>query len=147
MRLAEDDTLYTIISAHWDTDDEVSYRIFDIHQDVVRSMKEYPFDFHLLNDQAPGIENRAAHNRGYGDLAWGRDAETDWRTEATVKAHKLNNPGLLYYQALSKYLELVQEIYRRSSRYDCPRTTHCIRLSRQRPTTTALVTGCSRPRG
>ena len=110
VRLAEDDTLYTIISAQWDTDDEVSYRIFDIQQDVVRSMKEYPFDFHLLNDQAPGIENRAAHNRGYGDLAWGRDAETDWGTEATVKAHKLNNPGLLYYQALSKYLELVQEI-------------------------------------
>ena len=110
VRLSEDDTLYTIISAHWDTDDEVSYRIFDIHQDVVRSMKEYPFDFHLLNDQAPGIENRATHNRGYGDLAWGRDAETDWPTEATVKAHKLNNPGLIYYQALSKYLDLVQEI-------------------------------------
>ena len=27
-----------------------------------------------------------------------------------MNVHKLNNPGLLYYQALSKYLELVKEI-------------------------------------
>ncbi len=27
-----------------------------------------------------------------------------------MKASKLNNPGLVYYQAMSKYLELVQEI-------------------------------------
>ena len=27
-----------------------------------------------------------------------------------MKAHKINNPGLAYYQALSKYLELVKEI-------------------------------------
>ena len=110
VRLDEEDTLYTIVSSPWKVDDRVSYRVFDAQSVVIRSMKENPFDFRLLHDRTPGIENRAAHNRGYGDLAWRRAAETDWRTEATVKAHKLNNPGLIYYQALSKYLELVQEI-------------------------------------
>lgn len=110
VRLSEDDdSLYTIISAPWEND-EMRYRVFDAQGDAIRAMEEYPYDFRLLSDQAPGIENRAAHNRRYGDLVWSRNTETDRHTETTVKTHKLNNPGLVYYQAMSKYLELVKEI-------------------------------------
>ena len=109
VRLAEDDTLYTIIS-EGRNDNEITYRVLGAHQDAVRSMPGFPFDFRLLDDQAPGIENRAAYNRRHGDLVWVRAAETDQRTEVIVKTHKLNNPGLVYYQAMSKYLELVQDI-------------------------------------
>ena len=109
VRLAENDVLYTIMS-EGRNDNEIAYRVFDAQGDAIRAMEEYPFDFRLLDDQAPGIENRIAYNRTHGELVWGRDTETDRRTEATVKAHKLNNPGLVHYQAMSKYLELVKEI-------------------------------------
>ena len=110
VRLSEDDTLYTIISTPWTVDDGASYRVFDAHGDVIRAMKEHPYDFHLLNDQAPGVENRVADNRSYGGLVWARDTHADQHREAIVKDPKLNNPGLIYDQALSKYLELVKEI-------------------------------------
>ena len=110
VRLSADDELYTIISTPRSDDDEASCRVTDVQEDVIRTMKEQPFGFHLLNDQAPGVENRAAHNRSYGRLVWGRDPVTDLGMGATMKQSKLNNPGLIYYQALSKYLELVKEI-------------------------------------
>ncbi len=110
VRLSDDDLLYTIISSPWAVADEVSYRVYDAEAQAIMAMRGYPFDFRLLNDQAPGIENRAAHNRRHGKLVWARDATTERPAEGIVKAHKLNNPGWLYYLALSKYLELVQEI-------------------------------------
>ena len=109
VRLDEEDTLYTIMS-EGRNDNEIIYRVLGAHQDAVRAMPDFPFDFRLLDDQAPGIENRAAYNRRHGDLVWERAAETDQRTEVIVKAHKLNNPGLAYYKAMSKYLELVRGI-------------------------------------
>ena len=110
VRLSEDDVLYTIISAPWDNDDAVSYRVYHAEAQATRAIAEYLFHFRLLNDQAPGIENRAADNRSYGDLVWGRDTGINRCTEEAMKTSKLNNPGLIYYQALSKYLELVKEI-------------------------------------
>ncbi len=110
VRLSDGDLLYTIISSPWAVADEVSYRVYDAEAQAIMAMRGYPFDFRLLNDQAPGIENRAAHNRRHGELVWARDTTTERPTERIVKAHKLNNLGLLYYQALSKYLDLVQEI-------------------------------------
>ena len=109
VRLSEDDMLYTIMS-EGRNDDEIAYRVLGSHQDAVRSMQNFPFDFHLLDDQAPGIENRATYNRSYGDLVWARHTEPERPAEGTMKTSKLNNPGLVYYQAMSKYLELVQEI-------------------------------------
>ena len=111
VRLSEYDVLYTIISALCENN-EIRYRVFNAEGDVIRAIPEYPFDFRLLNDQAPGMENRAAHNRSHGDLVWAREAmpEPTERKEGIVATSKLNNPGLIYYQALSKYLELVQDI-------------------------------------
>ena len=111
VRLSEYDTLYTIISALYEND-EIRYRVFNAGGDAIRAIPEYPFDFRLLNDQAPGTENRVAHNRSHGDLVWARNEmpEPAEREEGKVAGSKLNNPGLIYYQALSKYLELVKEI-------------------------------------
>ena len=109
VRLDEEDTLYTIMS-EGRNDNEITYRVLGAHQDAVRAMLDFPFDCRLLDDQASGIENRAAYNRRHGDMVWARAAETDQRTEVILKAHKLNNPGLAYYKAMSKYLELVREI-------------------------------------
>ena len=110
VRLSEDDTLYTIVSSPWKVDDGVSYRVFDVQSVVIRGMEENPFNFRLLHDQAPGIENQVAHNRRYGNLVWARHTVPERPAEGAMKASKLNNPGLLYYQAMSKYLELVKEI-------------------------------------
>ena len=110
VRLDEEDTLYTIVSSPWKVDDRVSYRVFDAHSVVIRGTEENPFDFRLLHDQVRGIENQVAHNRRYGSLVWARHTDPERPAEGTMTASKLNNPGLLYYQALSKYLELVREI-------------------------------------
>ena len=110
VRLGEEDTLYTIVSAPWKVDDRVSYRVFDAQSVVIRGMGENPFDFRLLHDQAPGIENRVAHNRRHGNMVWARHTEPERPAEGTMKASKLNNPGLVYYKALSKYLEIVKDI-------------------------------------
>lgn len=91
-------------------DDRVSYRVFDAQSVVIRGMEENPFDYRLLHDQTPGIDNQAAHDRRYGNLVWVQHTEPERPVEGTMKASKLNNPGLVYYQAMSKYLELVQEI-------------------------------------
>ena len=109
VRLDEEDTLYTIITAPWDNS-EIRYRVFDVEGNVIRDMAEYPFDFRLLNDRDPGIENRAAHNRSHGDFVWARETGTSQLTEESMKTSKFNNPGLLYYQTLTMYLELVKEI-------------------------------------
>ena len=109
VRLDEEDTLYTIISAPRD-DDETRYRVFGAQGDAIRTMEDYPFDFRLLHNKAPGIENWEAHNRSNGDSVWARHTEAERPAEGAMKTSKLNNPGLVYYQAMSKYLELVQEI-------------------------------------
>ena len=109
VRLDEEDTLYTIM-LEGRNDNEITYRVLGAHQDAVRAMPDFPFDFRLLDDQAPGLENRVAHNRRYGNLVWARHTEPERPAEGTMKASKLNNPGLAYYKAMSKYLELVQEI-------------------------------------
>ena len=110
VRLSEDDELYTITSTPWRVDDEVSYRVYDAEAQATRAMAGYLFGFQLLNDQAPGMENRAAYNRTHGDLVWARDTGTNRCAEEAMKTSKLNNPGLIYYQAMSKYLELVKAI-------------------------------------
>ena len=53
VRLTDDDTLYTIISASRNGN-ETRYRVFDAQGKTIRAMEEYPFDFRLLDDQAPG---------------------------------------------------------------------------------------------
>lgn len=111
VRLDEEDTLYTIIAAPKSAR-EVSYRVFAAQGDAIRSMEDYPFDFRLLNDQDPGIENRVDYNHRHGDLVWGREAmpKSVESSEKIVKTSKLNNVGLIYYHAMSKYLELVRGI-------------------------------------
>ena len=59
--------------------------------------------------------------------------------------HKFNNPGLVYYKALSKYLELVKES-RKWWRCGCRKMTRYARLSRPRRMTTAPATEYSRRR-
>ena len=111
VRLSEDDTLYTIISAT-PHDDEPCYRVFKAQGAVMQEVEPQPFLFDLINlNELPGDgrEERIAY---LGSPVWKRQGvpEPTQNKEAIVAASKLNNPGLLYYQALSKYLELVKEI-------------------------------------
>lgn len=109
VRLSRDDELYAILSAT-PFDDGPRYRVYRAEGRVMDAVEGQPYRFRLLNDQDPGIEDRAAYNRTHGDLVWARATETYHRTEETMKTNKLNNPGLLYYQTLNMYLELVKEI-------------------------------------
>jgi len=54
VRLDEEDTLYTIMS-EGRNDNEITYRVLGAHQDAVRAMLDFPYDFRLLDDQAPGV--------------------------------------------------------------------------------------------
>jgi len=111
VRLSGDDELYIILSAT-PFDDGPRYRVYRAEGQVMDAVEGQPYCFRLLNDQDPGIEDRVAYNRTDGDLVWAREAmpEPTEREEGKVAVSKLNNPGLIYYQALSKYLELVREI-------------------------------------
>ena len=111
VRLSEEDTLYTIISAT-PHDDEPCYRVFKAQGAVMQAGKPQPFLFDLINlNELPGDgrEERIAH---LVSPVWKRQGELDptESKEGIVATSKLNNPGLIYYQALSKYLELVREI-------------------------------------
>ena len=109
VRLAEDDTLYTIISAPRDEDDILG-QVIDAELAVMRSMDAQPFLFHTLNTQRLPQNGLDEQISSHGDLVWVRNADIERHTEEHMKASKLNNTGLVYYQAMSKYLELVQEI-------------------------------------
>lgn len=111
VRLAEDDTLYTIISA-MPHDDEPCYRVFEAQGTVMGEVEVQPFLFDLINlNELPeyGRDERTVH---LGSPVWKRKTtpEPPEVREGTMATYKLNNPGLVYYQAMSKYLELVQEI-------------------------------------
>ena len=111
VRLAEDDTLYTIIAAT-PHDDEPCYRVFEAQGTVMGEAEAQPFLFDLINlNELPegGRDERIAH---LGSPVWKRKTtpEPPEVREGTMATYKLNNPGLVYYQAMSKYLELVQEI-------------------------------------
>ncbi len=111
VRLTEDDTLYTIIAAT-PHDDKPCYRVFEAQGTVMGEAKAQPFLFDLINlNELPegGRDERIAH---LGSLVWERKTipEPSRVKERTMKASQLDNPGLVYYQAMSKYLELVQEI-------------------------------------
>ena len=111
VRLSEEDTLYTIISAT-PHDDEPCYRVFKAQGAVMQAGKPQPFLFDLINlNELPGDgrEERIAH---LVSPVWKRQGALDptESKEGIVATSKLNNPGLIYYQALSKYLELVREI-------------------------------------
>lgn len=111
VRLDEDDTLYTIITAPRN-DDDILGQVIDAESSVMRGMDAQPFLFHTLNKQRLPQDGRDERIRNHGDLVWARKEvpEPQERSEGTMKASNLNNPGLVYYQAMSKYLELVREI-------------------------------------
>ena len=111
VRLSEDDTLYTIISAPRD-DDDVLGQVIDAELSVMRGMDAQPFLFRTLNTQRLPHDGLDAQIHRHGGLVWTSKEvpEPQEHKEGTMKASKLNNPGLVYYQAMSKYLELVQEI-------------------------------------
>ena len=111
VRLGEEDTLYTIVSAPRD-DDDVLGQVIDAELSVMRGMDVQPFLFHTLNIQRLPHDGLSEQISSHGELVWTRKEATAPQEpkEGIVKASKLNNPGLVYYQAMSKYLELVQEI-------------------------------------
>ena len=111
VRLTEDDTLYTIITAT-PFDDDPCYRVYRAEGKVTGAVGPQPFLFDLINlNELPedGRDERIVH---LGSPVWKRQAmpEPTEHKEGIVTTSKLNNPGLIYYQAMSKYLELVQEI-------------------------------------
>lgn len=111
VRLTEDDTLYTIISAT-PHDDGPCYRVYRAEGTAMGEVEPQPFLFDLINlNELPedGREERIAH---LGSPVWKRQmvSEPTESKEVIMATLRLNNPGLLYYQAMSKYLELVKEI-------------------------------------
>ncbi len=111
VRLSEDDTLCTIISAT-PHDDEPCYRVFEAQEAVMRGVKQQPFLFDLVNRRELPEGGQNERIGSLGSPVWQREAipEPAEREEEIVKTSKLNNPGLVYYQAMSKYLDLVKEI-------------------------------------
>ena len=111
VRLSEDDSLCAIISAT-PHDDGPRYRVYRAEGEVMRSVKPQPFLFDLVNCEELPESGRPERIARLGDLVWQRHPEPEpvECKEGNMAAHKLNNPGLLYYQAMSKYLDLVREI-------------------------------------
>jgi len=70
VRLSEDDTLCTIISAK-PFDDEPRYRVFEAEEAMMRCTKQQPFLFDLVNrEELP--EGASDHLSSLGDLVWKR---------------------------------------------------------------------------
>ena len=111
VRLSEDDELYAILSAT-PHDDAPCYRVYQAEGKVMDSVEDQPYRFRLVNAQELPEEGRGEHIGNLGDLVWKGQGvpETTESEEGILATSKLNNPGLIYYQALSKYLELVKEI-------------------------------------
>ena len=72
VRLSVDDTLCTIISAT-PHDDEPCYRVFAAQETVMRSLKQQPFLYDLVNcrELPEGAGERLS---SLGDLVWQRDS-------------------------------------------------------------------------
>ena len=72
VRLAEDDSLCTVISAT-PHDDEPCYRVFAAQETVMRSLKQQPFLYDLVNcrELPEGAEQRLS---SLGDLVWQRNS-------------------------------------------------------------------------
>ena len=111
VRLSEDDSLCTIISAT-PHDDEPRYRVFKAQGAVMQEVEPQPFLFDLINLNELPMDGREERIAYWGSPVWKRQPapELAENKEEIVAAYELNSPGLIYYQALSKYLELVKEI-------------------------------------
>ena len=71
VRLSEDDSLCTIISAT-PHDDEPCYRVFEAQVAVMRSVKQQPFLFDLVNREELPENLRPERIARLGDLVWKR---------------------------------------------------------------------------
>ncbi len=71
VRLAEDDSLCTIISAT-PHDDEPCYRVFEAQGAIIRGVKQQPFVFDLVNCQELPENQRPERIANLGDLVWKR---------------------------------------------------------------------------
>ena len=111
VRLSGDDELYAIISAT-PFDADPCYRVCWAEGKVMDSVNPQPYRFRSVNAQELPSEGRDEHITHLGSPVWAREAmsEPTEHKEGIVTTSKLNNTGLVYYQAMSKYLELVQEI-------------------------------------
>ncbi len=69
VRLSEDDTLCTIISAD-PVDNSPRYKVFDAQAAMMRAVDPQPFDFRLLNCQSLAAEKRDDYILRQGDLIW-----------------------------------------------------------------------------
>ena len=111
VRLSGDDELYAIISAT-PFDADPCYRVYWAEGKVMDSVNPQPYRFRSVNAQELPSEGRDEHITHLGSPVWAREAmsEPTEHKEGIVTTSKLNNTGLVYYQTMSKYLELVQEI-------------------------------------
>lgn len=71
VRLSEQDQLHTVISAPRD-DDEICYRVIDAEIAVMRSVKNQPFLFNLVNSQRLPQDGVDEQILGFGELVWKR---------------------------------------------------------------------------
>ena len=71
VRLSEDDSLCTIISAT-PHDDGPCYRVFEAQVNVMKTVKEQPFLFDLVNREELPKEYRKERVENLGELVWKR---------------------------------------------------------------------------
>ena len=71
VRLSGDDSLCTVISAT-PHDDEPCYQVFEAQVAVMRSVKQQPFLFDLVNCEELPENSRAERIAHLGDLVWKR---------------------------------------------------------------------------
>ena len=71
VRLSEDDTLYTIISAPRD-DDAILGQVIDAELAVMHEVKHQPFLFRVVNSQRMPQEGLKQRIGSFGDMIWQR---------------------------------------------------------------------------
>ena len=71
VRLAEDDTLYTVISGPRD-DDDILGQVIDAELAVMRKVKPQPFLFRVVNTHRMPQEGLKQRIGSFGDLVWQR---------------------------------------------------------------------------
>ncbi len=71
VRLGSQDELHTIISGPWD-DDDICEQVSDAEEAVIRSVKDQPFLFLVVNTQRIPQEDKDEHIQSFGDLVWKR---------------------------------------------------------------------------
>ena len=69
VRLSEDDSLCTIISAT-PHDDGPCYKVFEAQVAVMREMKQQPFLFDLVNTEELPEDHRDGRIENLGELVW-----------------------------------------------------------------------------